>query len=950
MRIQPAILIAIGERAAQIAGRFLDHMKCLKLDDGRPYPDFLYQVIVVQDGDGARSLVGAQSLTMDSSPGTSPEAAADDLIPRMAEVLLNARSAIFQKDRLVNLNYTARERHLSEITHYHLVTDVCSEWSNLLYRRIVKAIHDTHEVSQPFHTSSLLLLPGLVAGEELESRRAARAVAYALLNDVADMYGNPRKHGLRESAPNLVWLVDSQDQAGRTMSFEELCNPIAEVLGTMIAEDYFDIGPGEEDRVFSAFGFCQLVFPRDALQKHIVNLATSMALHERILKTPPSDTDDLLLDVSQFVDNQLLVSDICEEVCKGKQGQNIMGHLSVPSRGEEETLGMWLDAVDSASAEFEKRTLPTVEQSVIRRASDVAEEKLRLIQEAISHRVDEGERGLLYAARFVRELTGTSSDAAQDEQSGLVEQLNLATVLTQVQVQTMELLGVEMLARQRASVAASRDEHSREISIAEARRDELVEKIDALTSDLDPESESVDEVTPDDAAADVKGARRKVPQAQLRALTREVDSLDETLATLRKRREASVARLEKIDGRVSKIQAAWEGPEQKAESFAEGISLRKEEVDRTKQKLRKSAESAELTVERIKDLEMSGRRYGRAMATWGAGIALVLSSVPALLASTSGFVGSMGALCWILAAMGIYGVGSFVLYFRRIQNVLKKERVSLDALRNDQKTLESELKEQVADYWHTAIRLRAHVEAIEKLMELRDKASAELKRLEDFASACTRRAKSLSEEAHLYAGSQAKTPVATAQDVAYFYDLAFENDGKDQLARFFARPENRVSEFFRKGEPELIDALTREFRSVAEESLKEVELEECVFDLYDKLTGGFSPEQRLGAFLMSLEPVVRLHSSAFVRDSLHQIIRIGVEDVSESRALPVLRDAVSTGSIDGFSHGDPDRLTGLRILSNFSAKDLARIQEYKAAHEQSLSKQMNAPDHAGAEG
>lgn len=81
---------------------------------------------------------------------------------------------------------------------------------------------------------------------------------------------------------------------------------------------------------------------------------------------------------------------------------------------------------------------------------------------------------------------------------------------------------------------------------------------------------------------------------------------------------------------------------------------------------------------------------------------------------------------------------------------------------------------------------------------------------------------------------------------------------------------------------------------------------------------------------MKLEPAGRLHSSAFVRDTLHRVSRVGVEDISKSKGLPALRDMLDIGKIDGFSHGDPNRIVGIRTFSNVGAPDLARYKDYES--------------------
>ncbi|HIE51539.1 MAG TPA: hypothetical protein EYP85_07240 [Armatimonadetes bacterium] len=363
------------------------------------------------------------------------------------------RLALFWKVHEVSNALDAAVRHLMRLANIPLgggaaaaaqeqglnifvVTSVCGGTGGGMFLDVAYLVRDTLRQVGLLGVSKVtgaLVLPG--AFPRVADPYNLQANAYAALKELDYFMENaafrcqysetpPRIVDLRRRPFDICYLLDTINENRRKLEdVRGVAQLIAEALFLFITSDtgkkIEDLEINVRDRVlqfsppptnkvcaYSSFGTSALVLPTDRVIRACAYTLGADLIEQGLLR-PVTDLEELKTQVRQFIDTQGLREDPSDDVVEA---------LLQDERGR--TMRVSLDAVDlfatpgaevlaeakSFVENYRRSTLGAYEQRVRDNAQRLEQEKLGALEQQVETLVNDPERGLLYAHRFLEEL------------------------------------------------------------------------------------------------------------------------------------------------------------------------------------------------------------------------------------------------------------------------------------------------------------------------------------------------------------------------------------------------------------------------------------------------------------------------------------------------------------------------------------------------------------------
>lgn len=932
MRLQPAVVVALGEESAGIAAHFVEAMRSLNLPNGEQYPASLYRIIEVLPA-GASAVNRVDScISVNTESGDSLPAL--DL-GKLGAVLRDCSDAIHDRMALADLDRVLEGEQVPSSTHFHIIAASCDGFGDQLFERVIRCMAEEFSSQPRSRISGLILLPGLFDGVEHGSPEERRARAFAFLEKASaltEIGGDPLEDDCR--LVETLWLVGSVDQAGRALrGLSGVAQPLGEALAAMVSQSFFDyrFDGSEPHKGFRGFGLSKLAFARDEMAAALAANVTSKLLANRVLWRGQLDHEEVILNVGQFVVDDLELAIIETEIRHDRHGMNLVTEFSLARETLEEIDGeTFVRNVERARTDYARSVFPAVKRRLITRAPVVGQEKVKLVRQKLVGMVDEEEAGPVYAKAFLSELVDSRGDADSDSEVGTEESYNVEAVIAEKRASYLQAIGGDEL---RQSLAACEVElHKARLGLGSTpsprrtmrRKPGPTRRISSETASspvgtMAPAGSTKDDSGQSATLSDMNGRQRQAKEKPVSGLS---DELEATYAELK----AQMRPFEE----AQQSGEAW----QHARDFA--AQRREQAIEESKRVILTNSKDQQQTEERMSDVANLGKVYLRAFGLLGFPVVACLLTGLSVIAIKWGYLGLWGGVSWVLLGMLAYAFGAGWVFYRNVYLEMRFEQAERSHLVGASATLRRELKDAVAEHFNTLIVMEVMDLALEQLRHIQERSSEMLVALDQFLVVCQEAQERLAAQRLETADSITTSHLVSDQDREYFLSLVLDSSHTEAARVSSEIPPSGFALEGSEGEA-FIELVQRRFTSVIAEGLEDVSIESLICERYLALTDDSPPQARVRAFLNRLEPLVALQDPVLKEPRFRPAIYIGLEDCERSSLTEMLGTVSGAMNANLYSHGVPTMIIGMEVLPRFRLEDLAWYDEYRAAYEKQAS-------------
>ena len=941
---QRAITIGIGSSSEDICENLNQLLEKREMDDGEPYPSFLYDIFALEDGDGAGS--GTLSLGKPDFKGEESfeELSSEDFQEEFSRHLRRGIEQISEASKIAQLK-ASREIAVREEIQFFLLVPTSTLPGHENFFRVLKIIHEVcNERALPFQVRAFLLMPELLPSDAREGSQEDGARTYATLMELEHIMNDRASSPWNDNFPlDDIWLIDKyNDNKESVGDLSELSVSLAEATASMIVEgviidDHKGADLKEQGFFYSSFGFTQLVFPRSILREQIIDKTEEKLLSNHVLRGEETPSlDEVVIKVRRFLKNDLQAGDFLERVQHDADGKDLLPSFQYEVN-EELDPDDFVQAVEEESEAHEDKVDAT-KIKLLERAREVKEKVLQTIRIHTDDLIDSHKNGLYQALAFYDELLGEGEESNYTGGKLLEERRNLRTYFNDYKDEMREVLGLAKVEEDLDSLEERIRDKKEALKDCEQRVEKLEKELggskqkDGENGGQEGSSGEGNKSAPSNSAPSSRPTSGSKKES-LEALRDRLKRLKSDLTNLKSERKETREILSFLDG-------SWDETENKKALIKRRKKRKREEIRKTKEELLETDGELEGINRELSELKEAGGEFSSAwfvrypailigfFALLGIGLFLADSFSSLTISNLPSYLGA-SSLIVLSIYYGWRGVKYYDKFFSRMRELRAKKTKLQEKINN----LRSEFIDQYRSFYNWVLQVWSYERLTSDVMsELVRTIKRDRVTIESFLNNCKEFHQKLNEKEYRYPETLSRTSIITEDDWGIFLPLLTANDWREEASNFFQK--YAISEYSRDGAEgvESLRTVASEFAvDRFENNVESISIEELMFDFNDKLSQQTSPENQLTS-LLTVAPFLSIRSSAG-QGNVKKLYDVGVEDADSSRITnhEILKSL--SVSPNFFSHYDNSKILASCRTTNFSISCIARLPALRQAYE-----------------
>lgn len=886
-QLQKSLVLLLGDEVQPLKDRLEEAVSHRSVEDGEPFP---------------RQLLGILPLTNEELAGGTAQWS-----PTLERALnrVNDALAILQ---------LGRERGLSvaQSISLHIVASCCAEVGRANLLEALALIHRLCRANQfLFQPNAFLLLPGLFEDREDGDPQLNRARALTTLCQVDYIMRHRAESPWDDNVPlSNIWLLDARNARGEFVGYlDEALSMIAEMVIASAAGDLEGIQQGggkgtEDESFFSAFGYSQVQLPLATLEQQIIERFTAQVLDRQILRRQRIDSNEVLLAVKQFCNDERLTSDgILARIASNPGGSS---HLT-PFVAEVDVAlpaAVYVEAVEQQAKAYEDNQALQGKRALHHRATEVFGELAALIDERLVELADTHPSGIFYTQAFFEELVGEGPSNTLTQGPRLDVPTNLITRQGELLGKLLEHLEIPVYR-----------ENLREIerSLANLRTDLKLRKAQFKAIEASAESQ--------------KGASHGVSLEKLRE---QIAALEDGIKELEEKRADVQDLLKLADQAIENIESRNALRQRVEQEWSSRVKAKADSLRESGQELQtKRQELANLLEERPHLQKRYFLQYPIALA--GGIVVALLALIVSGTVSFRGIIINPETWRVPLGLAGGYFVWALWQFYKRILSQIRQIQWRITEIERSIEAGKLEFRDGYHRLYEALFIQHRDNVALSGMQVLIDNLREKLSRISDFRKRLEQWRASAAQQPTQPPDSLTRISLLKPEHYVALFELLVGEDLRRESERcldpnFGGQRVSKLVGNGADGADSLIQALQQWGTNLAERKLHGFGLEEMLWgepfvQLREHMR--LAPEG-IVRLLTSIVPSVQLQDSVGLNIKAHRAV--GVPDAQSSWLRELLDQDCTV-----FSHRDPSRLVTFCVTSRFPVQMLSQLGFYRDA-------------------
>ncbi len=880
-RLQKTLVLLLGDDVQPLKAHLEETINHRKLEDGEPFPQQLLGILALPN---------------------------DELADDNSKWSTNLERLLNRVNDALTILRLSRERGLNvaQPLSLYIVVSSCDEVGRARLLEVLKLLHRVCRANRfLFQLDLFLLFPGLFEDREDADPQLYRARTFATLYQLHHAMKHRSEPPWEDNPPlNTVWIVDSRNARSEFIGYlGEVFGMIAEMITAFAAGDlegvYQSSSVVHDDRFFKAFGYCQVHLPLAILKQQMTDRFVAHVLDRQVLRCGRIDSNEVLLAVKQCCHNDCLTAGgILKRIETNPDGSSYL----TPLVSEVDTMlppAAYVEAVDQEAKSYEDGPILQGKLVLHRRASEVLDEIMALLDKTLCELVDTHSSGVFYTQGFLEELIGQGASSELTQGPRLDAPTNLLTRQSELLDQLFEHLGISKYRESLREIERSISNIKTDLKIVEAQLQET------------------------EAAADEKKRRASHPET----LRQRMSALEDDLESLQVRKTEIEELLGLVNRAVEDLESRNALRQRVEQDWRSRIKATAESLRNAGQELLLARQTLANLGEERPDLQ---RRYFlHYPIALGAGIIVALLAL--IFSGRVPFPGVFfNSLTWQAAFLlvGGYFVWALWRFYQRILLQIRQTQKHIAELERQIEKLKLELRENYRQLYHNLFIQHRDNVALTSIQTLIERLNDKLGHVRTFK-----------QQLQIWRDKAAQQPPHPHESLTYVsllkpehYEMLFQLLVGEDLDRETTRcldPNfngQRASALIwegSKGADALIQGLQSFGRKLTQRKLEGLGLEEMLWgEPFAELRNRTKlvPEGIL-RLLTSIAPSVQLHDH---EGTMHHAI--GVPDAQRSWVRDLLDPSYLISS-----HRDPSRLTAFCVTNGFLLEALSQLDYFREA-------------------